>query len=154
MQSRTKRVLVASDSFLRYGGRAREADWVLFARCVLLIEQPEYQKWREGLPQPPRQAQGEFEALLRNNRQGKGVQSDRFHLLPGALTLPDLVVDFQQLITLPWSQIGNLKRLASLDSPFAEALLSRFARYLGGLERQTLIWTSPWPVCEGVSPKI
>lgn len=110
-----------------------KADWVLFARCVLLIEQPEYQKWREGLPQPPRLAQGEFEALLRNNRQGKGVQSDRFHLLPGALTLPDLVVDFQQLITLPWSQIGNLKRLASLDSPFAEAVLSRFARYFGRL---------------------
>jgi CheY-like chemotaxis protein len=110
-----------------------KAEWVLFARCVLLSEQAEYQKWHEGLPQLPDPIQEKLEALLRNNRQAKGIQPDRFHFLPGALALPDLVVDFQQLTILPRSEIGNLKRLASLDSPFAEALLSRFIRYFGRL---------------------
>ncbi|PKO23642.1 MAG: hypothetical protein CVU38_03010 [Chloroflexi bacterium HGW-Chloroflexi-1] len=108
-----------------------KADWVLFARSDLLSEQAEYQKWREGLPQPPGPIQEKLEALLRNNRQAKGIQPDRFHFLPGALALPDMVADFQQLTILPRSQIGSLKRLASLDSPFAEALLSRFIRYFG-----------------------
>jgi hypothetical protein len=46
---------------------------------------------------------------------------------------PDLVVDFQQLVTLPREQMTTLERLASLDSPFAEALLARFGRYFGRL---------------------
>lgn len=110
-----------------------KADWVLFARCVLLSEQAEYQKWREGLPQPPGPIQEKLEALLRNNRQAKGIQPDRFHFLPGALSLPDLLVDFQQIEALPRSSVSNLKRLASLDNPFAEAMLSRFIRYFGRL---------------------
>ena len=43
------------------------------------------------------------------------------------------MVDFQQLVTLPREQMDGLERLASLDSPFAEALLARFARYFGRL---------------------
>jgi hypothetical protein len=68
---------------------------------------------------------------LRNNRQGG--QTERFYFLPGALALSDLVVDFQQLVTLSRTQITTLERLASLDSPFAEALLARFGRYFGRL---------------------
>ena len=44
-----------------------------------------------------------------------------------------LVVDFQQLVTLPIAQMTSLRRLASLDSPFAEALLARFGHYFGRL---------------------
>jgi hypothetical protein len=66
-----------------------------------------------------------------NNRQDG--QAERFYFLPGALSLPDLMVDFQQLVTLQRACMGGLERLASLDSPFAEALLARFARYFGRL---------------------
>jgi hypothetical protein len=69
--------------------------------------------------------------LLRNNRRDS--QSERFFLLPGALSLPDLVVDLQHLVALQRDHMGGLERLASLDSPFAEALLARFARYFGRL---------------------
>jgi CheY-like chemotaxis protein len=107
----------------------RKAKWVLFARCPLLTEQEEYQIWHKSLPNPTPKSKGRLEALLKNNRQG--TQSERFYFLPGALILPDLVVDFQQLTTLPENQMDNLKRLASLDNPFAEALLALFARYFG-----------------------
>jgi len=43
------------------------------------------------------------------------------------------VVDFQQLVTLQREHMGGLERLASLDSPFAEALLARFTQYFGRL---------------------
>ena len=74
-----------------------------------------------------------LKSLLSNNRSN-GHQPERFYFLPGALDLPDLVVDFQQLVTLPREQMEeDLKRLASLDSPFAETLLTRFSRYFGRL---------------------
>jgi len=36
-------------------------------------------------------------------------------------------------MTLQREHMGGLERLASLDSPFAEALLARFTRYFGRL---------------------
>lgn len=108
-----------------------KAEWVLLARCLPLTDQVEYQTWQAGLPQPSRTADRRLQALLRDNRHDR--QPERFYFLPGALTLPDLVVDFQQLMTLPRQQMDGLERLASLDSPFDEALLGRFARYFGRL---------------------
>ncbi len=111
--------------------KRERAEWVLLARCAPLAEQAEYQKWQAGLPQPSSTTDRKLRALLRDNRQNG--QPERFYFLPGALTLPDLIVDFQQLVTLPQGQMKSLERLASLDSPFAEALLARFARYFGRL---------------------
>jgi CheY-like chemotaxis protein len=108
-----------------------KADLVLLARCLPLTEQVEYQQWRDGLPAPSNTRIRQLQALLRNNRQDN--QSERFFFLPGALSLPDLVVDFQHLVTLQRDHMGGLERLASLDSPFAEALLARFTRYFGRL---------------------
>jgi len=108
-----------------------KAELVLLARCLPLTEQVEYQQWRDGLPEPSNTRIRQLQALLRNNRQDN--QSERFFFLPGALSLPDLLVDFQQLVTLQRAHIGGLERLASLDSPFAEALLARFTRYFGRL---------------------
>jgi hypothetical protein len=113
-----------------------KAEWVLMARCVPLEEQEEYQSWKNGLPSPSNKKTNELKDLLRNNRQ-KG-QKERFYFLPGALTLLDLVVDFQQLVIQPLERLRperteRLELLASLDSPFAEALLAQFARYFGRL---------------------
>jgi CheY-like chemotaxis protein len=111
--------------------KREKAEQVLFAHCLLLTGQEEYQTWKEKLPHSRSDVEGKLQALLKNNRQK--AQAERFYFLPGALTLPDLVVDFQQLVILPRGQMDRLERLASLDSPFVEALLARFARYFGRL---------------------
>ncbi len=108
-----------------------KADFMLFARCLHLEEQPEFAGWKQGLPEPSNNVKTRLKSLLGNNRQGG--QSERYYFLPGALTLPDLVVDFQQLVTLPRDKVSGLKRKASLDSPFAETFLARFSRYFGRL---------------------
>ena len=41
--------------------------------------------------------------------------------------------DMTAAATLQRDHMGGLERLASLDSPFAEALLARFTRYFGHL---------------------
>jgi CheY-like chemotaxis protein len=107
-----------------------KADQVLLARCLPLTELDEFQRWQSRLTQPSNNTHKNLTALLLNNRE---KQADRFFFLPGALHLIDLVADFQQLVSLPCGSLEELKRLASLDSPFAEALLSRFARYYGRL---------------------
>lgn len=104
-----------------------KAEWILLARCLALTDQKEYQDWQTN-PSHPRK---KLQSLLKNNREES--QPERFFFLPAALTLPGLVVDFQQLVTIPRMKLNDLERLASLDSPFAEALLHRFGRYFGRL---------------------
>lgn len=101
-----------------------KVEWMLFARCVPLCDQKEYQEWIDDEGKA-----GNLQALLKNNRNKS--QPERFFYLPGALTLHDQVVDFQQMVTINLDSFRNLDRLASLDSPFAEALISRFVRYYG-----------------------
>jgi CheY-like chemotaxis protein len=105
-----------------------KVEWALLARCFPLTGQTEYVKWRESQSNTKL---NELKALIMNNRQGKKVQPERFYFLPGVFDLPHLVADFQQLINLPFEQLQHLKHVASLDSPFAEELMSRFTRYFG-----------------------
>ncbi len=111
-------------------GRVK-AEWTLLAHCELLTEQVEYKRWHDSLPNPSNTLNTSLLALLQNNR--KEGQSERFYFLPSAIDLPDLVVDFQQVVSLLQKELAELSRLASLDSPFAESLLTRFTRYFGRL---------------------
>jgi len=107
-----------------------KAEHVLLAKCLNLQSQPEYRNWRE---QGSKATQDRLLKLFKNNREPG--QSERFHFLPGAMTIPGLVVDFQQLLATPRAEVegGIFERLASLDSPFAEALVARFGLYFGRL---------------------
>lgn len=110
-----------------------KAERILLARCTSLTYQKEYRKWKANSETSPQKIDKSLLNLIANNRQGAGVQKERFYFLPGALQVPDLVVDFQQLLTLPMRELDKMDRIASMDSPFSEALLSRFARYFGRL---------------------
>jgi CheY-like chemotaxis protein len=106
-----------------------KADLLLFARCVRLTDQAEYKAYLGQSTEANIKAK--LIRLLKNNREKS--QPDRYHYLPSVFTLPDLIVDFQQLETIPCDQLSSLTRVASLDSPFAEALMMRFTRYFGRL---------------------
>ena len=100
---------------------------VLLAKCVPLTGEPEFAKWRQN----PKENVGLLKAIIGDNRQDS--QPERFKFLPGTYFLPDSVVDFQQLKAVPAEEIAKLEVIASLDSPFAEAVLARFSRYFGRL---------------------
>ena len=108
-----------------------KAENLLFALCLPLSEQAEYTTWRDSLLGTKPEGESKLKSLLKNRREK--LQPERFFYLPGALIVPDLLVDFQRLAALPREQMSGLKRLASLDSPFAEAVTSRFVRYFGRL---------------------
>lgn len=103
--------------------RQMKAESIILARCKLLDDLQEYQTWRDNSSNSARNA---FLALVE-------YRKDRYYFLPQAPTIPNLVVDFEQLVAFSREQFGSLRRIASLDSPFAEAVVSRFIRYFGRL---------------------
>jgi CheY-like chemotaxis protein len=105
-----------------------KAEWVLLAPCGLLTETDEYKEWSDNQSGTKTNA---LKALLRNEKQ-RG-QKERYFFLPGVLKIPDLVVDLQHLHKLGCNDLGGLEPIASLDSPFAEYLVTRFTRYWGRL---------------------
>lgn len=108
---------------------------VVLAKCERLTEQDEYKKW--SFDRAHRESKSRLEDLIGDNRRsapgGPKLQPERFKFLPGTFFLPDLVVDFQQLRSLGLKDLAKLAAVASLDSPFAESVLARFARYYGRL---------------------
>ena len=104
-----------------------KAEHVLMALCTPVTDENECQEWKNAFSN---NKEDSVKKLIKNTR--RGGQAERYHYLPAALSIPDLLVDFQSLEVISGDELAsNYDRIASLDSPFAEALLSRFARYLG-----------------------
>lgn len=97
---------------------------VVLAKCENLTEQREFKNWSLNPADPSKAAKANMENLIGDNRE-------RYKFLPGTFFLPDLVVDFQQLRSVPVKALEEFTPVASLDSPFGEAILARFARYFG-----------------------
>lgn len=76
----------------------------------------------------------ELVALLGDNRRVAGGQPDRYKYLPGTSFIPHLVADFQSLSQIEisaLSDLGRFSRVATLDTPFAEGVQTKFSRYYG-----------------------
>lgn len=104
-----------------------KAETVLLAHCRPLVDFPAYIEW---LPNKADKSKlGNLKALMGDNPPK--AQPDRYKFLPGTFFLPDLVVDFQQTRCVAVTELANYEPVASLDSPYAEALSSKVGRYLG-----------------------
>jgi len=123
-------VLTPSCDFEQKG----KLDNVLLSACLPLSDQIEYANWFKK--QADSDLKGRLSALICDNRHK--AAADRFKFLPGTFFLPDLVVDFQQLRSVPPDKVSELKVICSLDSPFGEAVLHRFAHYYGRLGTQDI----------------
>jgi len=110
----------------------KKVDFMLFADCTPLRETKEYIDWKEHPDDPKDRYINRLSVLLTNGKE-------RFFFLPSVFNIPDLIVDYQKLTTFEPQEFSKLiteKRftcIASLDSPYCEALLARFARYFGRL---------------------
>lgn len=79
--------------------------------------------------------------LIRNH-----PKQHRYYFLPAAFGIPPLLVDMQQVLCVPKEQVnadvGDWNRLASLDSPFAQDLVSRFITYFARIGTPDLDYES------------
>ncbi|TNE56010.1 MAG: response regulator transcription factor [Bacteroidetes bacterium] len=110
-------------------------DNILLANCQLLEEQPEFIKLKKAFNEHDEKgtdvsnsAINDFKSLVGNNRKG---QDGRYFYLPGTSFLPSLIVDFQETYQIPKDRVTQGLRIASLDSPFSEELVTCFNRHYG-----------------------
>lgn len=93
----------------------------LCARAVNVREMPEFQAWKTSPSNNARE------------RVQKRLGSERAYFLPAAWDIPDLLVDFHALEHIPLAQLQAMEVVATLASPYAEALGTKFLRHLGRL---------------------
>jgi CheY-like chemotaxis protein len=102
-----------------------KAEFVVLAACTAIRRDQRITNWWASDNSDNRRA---VRDLVAHNTGG---QHDRNLYLPAAPTIPDLIVDFQRLRSITTNELSEMERVASLVSPFAEAVVSRFTRYFG-----------------------
>jgi hypothetical protein len=112
------------------GGRTPKTEKVLCVRAGLLQEAKEVVQLRESKSPAD---QKRVMKLVTNNRDSNFGQADQVHFLPGICDFPDLLLDFQNTEPMTLQEVNALECVATLASPFAESLASRFMRYIGRL---------------------
>lgn len=105
--------------------RQPKTDRVLCARAEGITREPEVQKYKE---EPSKTKRDKVRELLKNNRAGG---AERYHFVPSLCDLPDMLIDFQEIEILTIEECRGLRCPATISSPFAESISSRFLRYIG-----------------------
>lgn len=108
-------------------GQASKVEDVLCAGTVRLADTPELAAWKSADNKKTREA---LERVFRNQRQGAGLQSERYHFLPKVWDIPALLVDFASLRQVKMTTLRSAECIATVASPFAESISSRFIRYV------------------------
>jgi hypothetical protein len=98
------------------GNRAAKAEYVRLAKAVPLSEAPLIARWIEA--GSPGKGSRERNAALEMFRDNNA----RYRILPKYLDIPDLLVDFEIVQAVPLAEVRSWTRVATLDSPFAEAM--------------------------------
>lgn len=101
------------------GGRTAKAEFVRMARAHILHTSRPVVEWQEKGGSKQRVSD-----LFRTD-------NNRYRVLPQYLDIPDLLVDFEDVQSAPLDIARGWKRVATLDSPFAEALLTGHSRAVG-----------------------
>ena len=103
-----------------------KVDSVILVECIPIEEFDEYTKWKQNDSKTTRNS---LERLLKANPTSG--QRNRHYYLPKTWTLPDLMVDFQRILYIPYGDLNQYEKVASIDSPYAESLSHQFVSYTG-----------------------
>mgnify|MGYP000855617924 FL=1 len=95
---------------------------VLIARADPLKSNARYRKWENG---GSKAAWKELERHVLKANQG------RYYYLPAFRDLPDLVVDLENVRAVALDELASMTAVASLVSPFSEALLVQHSQFRG-----------------------
>jgi CheY-like chemotaxis protein len=99
--------------------RARRAVWVLLAVAKPLTETDYYLDYKKN----PEKNKERLAKVVESRR------SDQLFFLPGTPFMENLLLDFQVKEVIPYTELANYTRVAKLDSPFAESMVSSFIRF-------------------------
>ncbi len=114
-------ILTPSCDFIPRKGGKRKAEKVLLAKANPLTSTPAFNKYSGD---KSKNNKNELSDLIRSEKY------PRYFFLPGTPFLENLVVDFQDKLMVEYEDLhSNYQRIAKLDSPFAEAMVTKFISY-------------------------
>lgn len=96
--------------------------FILIAKADPLEANARYQSWAE------KKSNGAWKELERNVLR---ATQGRYYYLPAFRDLPDLVLDLENVRTVTVDELEPMEAVASLVSPFAEALLVQHSQFRG-----------------------
>jgi CheY-like chemotaxis protein len=100
-----------------------KADWIQLVACVPLDQIPVVKALISAKSGSDKDHRGKVAQLL------SGATPRYFHL-PPYLTLPDLVLDLQQVTAVQKDDMQRFSRRAALTPPYAQSIVSRYAAYM------------------------
>jgi CheY-like chemotaxis protein len=112
-------ILTPSCDFIQEGSRTRKVGKVLLARAIPLKSTDYYKKWESN-----KEKYKQNLCELIESRKG-----DRYFFLPGTLFIENYILDFQDKTMVDYSELKNYTRIAKLDDPFAQSMVTSFIRY-------------------------
>lgn len=102
------------------GTTERKVGFVLLAKIKPLDTFPQFISYKQN---SNKENTKKLAALITNN------QSDRYFFLPGTPFIQNSIIDFQDKVMIKYEDLQDWKRIAKLDSPFAQSMVSSFIRY-------------------------
>ena len=114
-------ILTPSCDFIKRNNRSRKVGDVLLAKTTLLSNTDEYKGY-----QSKKDDNNKKENLIRLIESRKG---DRYFFLPQTPFIENRIVDFQSKEMVKYGDLATYTRVAKLDSPYAESMISSFIRY-------------------------
>lgn len=118
-------ILTPSCDFISGKNRSRKVSDVLLAKTKLLSETKEYEKYqskKDGKDEKGNE-KGNLISLI-ESRKG-----DRYFFLPQTPFIENRIIDFQSKEMVKYDDLKTYTRVAKLDSPYAESMVSSFIRY-------------------------
>ena len=112
-------VLTPSCDFIEEGSRHRKVGKVLLAEALPLKNSEFYKKYK-GNNEKYKLSLAE----LIESRKG-----DRYFFLPGTPFIENLVLDFQNKVMVDYGELKAFTRIAKLDDPYAQSMVSSFIRF-------------------------
>lgn len=115
-------VLTPSCDFIedKASKRERRVGQVLLAIAEPLVNSDYYKDYKKTSNKDNR---ARLEKII-ETRKG-----DQFFFLPGTPFIENLILDFQKKIMVSYRDLKNFTRVAKLDDPFAQSMISSFVRY-------------------------
>lgn len=98
----------------------------------VLLESKEFKNKIEGVDEDKRISNkkwGKLKPFFDDYILNKGVTRYFFINPDPVLDAPFLFVDFQHIVSIPFTNINNLENIAQLNSPFREQMMVQFASY-------------------------
>lgn len=104
-----------------------KVEFVLLAKANPLEAHPKYEKWA-GANDGSSNKDNYWTSLRQHVLM---ATQGRFHFLPAFREIPDLVIDLENVKSVPVKDLDDENAVASLVSPFAEALLVQHSHFRG-----------------------